>query len=125
VFTSWIGARLADSASLKAAFEYISTSEGTAIFEQLKTLHQEKFPEYYEELQGLAEGAGVPFDKVHMLSIISTAVWLVIVLHKVVDIWILNLAPFMGNNVILYARERHGANTHAGMQNNAYNDMVF
>jgi hypothetical protein len=44
------------------------TSEGKHIYDTSLSICSQKFPQYLEELQGMAEGAKVPFYKVRSLG---------------------------------------------------------
>ena len=47
---------------------YHRTPEGQARYQQLLELHQVRFPDYLEELEGLAPGAGWPFEDLFLTN---------------------------------------------------------
>jgi len=47
---------------------YHRTPEGQARYQRLLELHQVRFPDYLEELEGLAQGAGRPFEDLFLVN---------------------------------------------------------
>lgn len=46
---------------------YFNTTDGKELYDSLTQEAMMSFPQYVEEIQGLADGAGLPFDKVTLL----------------------------------------------------------
>jgi hypothetical protein len=43
---------------------YVTSAAGASVLAQFKHLHRSRFPRAWKELQGLAEGSGIPFEDV-------------------------------------------------------------
>eukprot|EP00929_Paragymnodinium_shiwhaense_P013292 TRINITY_DN121158_c0_g1_i1.p1 TRINITY_DN121158_c0_g1~~TRINITY_DN121158_c0_g1_i1.p1 ORF type:complete len:447 (+),score=74.68 TRINITY_DN121158_c0_g1_i1:126-1466(+) len=52
------------TSEMRRIFEYVRSDEGREAFRALKEDNAREFPEYVEEMEGLAEGAGVTLDSV-------------------------------------------------------------
>ncbi|KAG7402245.1 hypothetical protein PHYBOEH_003504 [Phytophthora boehmeriae] len=50
---------------------YAETAEGSQLVEKYLQTHQTAFPQYMEELEGLAEGSGVPFKTLFIENIVE------------------------------------------------------
>jgi hypothetical protein len=48
---------------------YSRTPAGRAHYHHLVALHRGRFPEFISELEGTAEGAGVPFEKLFVINL--------------------------------------------------------
>ncbi|MGD8270569.1 MAG: C45 family autoproteolytic acyltransferase/hydrolase [Desulfobacterales bacterium] len=48
---------------------YSRTPAGRAHYQYLVALHRGRFPEFFSELEGMAEGAGVPFEKLFVINL--------------------------------------------------------
>ena len=48
---------------------YSRTPAGRARYQHLVALHRSRFPEYINELEGMAEGAAVPFEKLFLINL--------------------------------------------------------
>jgi len=48
---------------------YSRTPAGRARYQHLFALHRNRFPEFFSELEGMAEGAGVPFEKLFVINL--------------------------------------------------------
>jgi predicted choloylglycine hydrolase len=48
---------------------YSRTPAGRAHYQHLIALHRNRFPEFIGELEGMAEGAGVPFEKLFVINL--------------------------------------------------------
>lgn len=48
---------------------YCRTPAGRARYQHLVALHRNRFPTFIDELEGMAEGAGVPFEKLFVINL--------------------------------------------------------
>ena len=48
---------------------YSRTPAGRARYQHLVALHRNRFPDFISELEGMAEGAGVPFEKLFVINL--------------------------------------------------------
>eukprot|EP00199_Chlamydomonas_sp_CCMP681_P000589 CAMPEP_0119116558 /NCGR_PEP_ID=MMETSP1180-20130426/52352_1 /TAXON_ID=3052 ORGANISM="Chlamydomonas cf sp, Strain CCMP681" /NCGR_SAMPLE_ID=MMETSP1180 /ASSEMBLY_ACC=CAM_ASM_000741 /LENGTH=460 /DNA_ID=CAMNT_0007105721 /DNA_START=113 /DNA_END=1494 /DNA_ORIENTATION=+ len=68
-FAHLVRARVVDSLALQAALTFVATPRGNALLQELKQMHQTQFPHAWQELQGLATGALLPFDTLFVLNL--------------------------------------------------------
>jgi hypothetical protein len=48
---------------------YSRTPVGRARYQHLVALHRNRYPEFFSELEGMAEGAAVPFEKLFVINL--------------------------------------------------------
>ena len=58
----------AASKGLQECIAFAATPDGRRAVHAMLQLHTAHYPEYVQELRGLADGAGVPFEQVHRIS---------------------------------------------------------
>jgi len=59
-----------NSSEMRGLSEFI-TGPGRTAFEQMKHDNQKAFPQYVEEMHGVADGCGLPMDDIWMLNLIN------------------------------------------------------
>mmetsp|Transcript_26957 Transcript_26957/g.77349 ORF Transcript_26957/g.77349 Transcript_26957/m.77349 type:complete len:448 (+) Transcript_26957:39-1382(+) len=59
------------TAEMRRIFRFAASSAGAGIFERLKRDNAREFPEYVEEMRGLAEGAQVSMDEVWCANLLN------------------------------------------------------
>jgi predicted choloylglycine hydrolase len=69
-FSREINEILAENKSLQERFlPFHRTAEGRRKYRDLVRLHKSRFPEYVSELEGLSQGAGVPFEELFLVNL--------------------------------------------------------
>lgn len=69
-FSRVIHAALDENATLRDVFvPYHRGPEGQALFRRLVDLHRARYPLYLSELEGIAEGAGVDFERLFLVNL--------------------------------------------------------
>ncbi|CAK4659369.1 unnamed protein product [Aphanomyces euteiches] len=64
--------RLQLSSDLKSIIlPFYATDTGKAIYDKYLNVHNSTFPDYVEELQGIAAGSGVPFETLFLMNIVE------------------------------------------------------
>lgn len=59
------------STSLDFVLQFYNTTEGKKIFKSFVDLHDAAFPEYMDELRGIADGANQPFSTVFIMNLLE------------------------------------------------------
>ncbi len=67
--TSLIQSRYSESTDLAALKQWYATAAGKATFESYKQLHEQQFPEYMDEIAGIAAGSGIDPDIVLLMNL--------------------------------------------------------